>query len=83
MMDEINKQIIANYNKEIHFLEFLNGSKKTICHLVELKGKRKIRTEIQNEHIFFDLIFKLGLKLKLPPKKAKLKGKTYVQYIYK
>lgn len=77
------QQIIANWEKDTCFLELLNGSKKTICHLVELKGNRKIRTEIENEHIFFDLIFKLGLKLKLPPKKAKLKGKTYVQYIYK
>ena len=78
-----NQEIINKWDIKTHSLELLNGSKKTIGHLVEKKGNRKIKNEVENQHVFFDLIFQLDLKLELPPKKVKLKGKTYVRYVYK
>lgn len=78
-----NQEIINKWDRKTHSLELLNGSKKTICHLVEQKSNQKIKTELENQHVFFDLIFQIDLKLELPPKKVKLKGKTYVRYVYK
>lgn len=77
------KQIITNWNSSIHYLELLNGSKRTACYLVEQKGKRLIRKEIENQHDFFDLMWKLGLKVHVPGKKIMYEGKTYMSYQYK